>query len=452
MSQYFSKSYEPFGGDINAKVDLSNYATKTDLKNISYIDVSSYALKSNLANLKTEVDKLDIDKLTPVPDDLAKLSNVVKNDVAKTTEYDNLIAKVDGIDTTNFVSKTKYEKDGSDCEDKINKIDKKIPDVSYLVKKTYFSTKVTVVEGKVPSIAGLATNSELTAVENKIPDVSSLVTKTDYVAEITKIKNDYVTNAALDARHKDLVQKTTFESELKKVDDKASANSSNVLSFEHKLKQSEDTINNLERNASYFRGKSYFGDDGMQNYIAFQPMYKYFKRVIDSTDNTVYVRYWKSKGLSDGKINAPNTSSSNDQAPVLEYGGAGIRLKFKRDLLRQNKETCNHEKIVNIYIVYEISSTFASQSSFTFQHSFFGAVKITKHADISKYRYSGYGIGFDSKGSFLHADETYSVNVIVFGVDLSSSTYANNGANNILVLGKDFFQVMNGTTIYAEKM
>ena len=71
MSQYFPKPYEPFGGNINVKVDLSNYATKTDLKNISNVDVSSFALKSNLASLKNEVDKLDIDKLTPVPSDLA---------------------------------------------------------------------------------------------------------------------------------------------------------------------------------------------------------------------------------------------------------------------------------------------------------------------------------------------------------------------------------------------
>ena len=78
MSQYFPKPHEPFDGDINVKVDLSNYETKTDLKNVSHVDVSSFALKSNLANLKTEVDKLDIDKLTPFPNDLAKLRNVVK--------------------------------------------------------------------------------------------------------------------------------------------------------------------------------------------------------------------------------------------------------------------------------------------------------------------------------------------------------------------------------------
>ena len=78
MSQYFPKPYESFGGDINVKVDLSNYATKADIKNISHVDTSSFALKTNLANLKSEVDKLDIDKLVPVPVDLSELSDVVK--------------------------------------------------------------------------------------------------------------------------------------------------------------------------------------------------------------------------------------------------------------------------------------------------------------------------------------------------------------------------------------
>ena len=87
MSQYFPKPYEPFGGDINVKVDLSNYATKADIKNISHVDTSSFALKTNLANLKTEVDRLDIDKLVPVPTDLSKLCDVVKTDVVKKTDY-----------------------------------------------------------------------------------------------------------------------------------------------------------------------------------------------------------------------------------------------------------------------------------------------------------------------------------------------------------------------------
>ena len=83
MSQYFPKPREPFGGDINVKVDLSNYARKTDIKNIAHVDTSSFALKTNSASLKTKVDKLDIDKLVPVPVDLGKLSDVVKDDVVK---------------------------------------------------------------------------------------------------------------------------------------------------------------------------------------------------------------------------------------------------------------------------------------------------------------------------------------------------------------------------------
>ena len=88
ISQYFLKPYKPFGGDINVKVDLFNYATKADIKNISHVDTSSFPLKTNLANLKAEVDKLDIDKLVPVPVDLSKLSDVVKNNVLKKDVYD----------------------------------------------------------------------------------------------------------------------------------------------------------------------------------------------------------------------------------------------------------------------------------------------------------------------------------------------------------------------------
>ena len=83
MSQYFSKPFRSFGGYISVKVDLSNYATETDVKNITHIDTSNFALKTNLASLKTEVDKLDIDKLVPVPVDLSKLSDGVKNDVVE---------------------------------------------------------------------------------------------------------------------------------------------------------------------------------------------------------------------------------------------------------------------------------------------------------------------------------------------------------------------------------
>ena len=87
MSKFYPKPYKSFGRNNNVKVDLSNYSTKADMKNISHIDTSSFALKTNLANLKTEVDKLDIDKLAPVPTDLSKLSNVAKNDAVKKKRY-----------------------------------------------------------------------------------------------------------------------------------------------------------------------------------------------------------------------------------------------------------------------------------------------------------------------------------------------------------------------------
>ena len=101
-NRYVPKPYKPFGRDINFKVDLSNYATKTDIKNISHVDTTSFALKSNLASLKTEVDKLDINKLVPVPVDLSKLSDVVKSDVVEKTVFDKLVAKVNSIDTSGF--------------------------------------------------------------------------------------------------------------------------------------------------------------------------------------------------------------------------------------------------------------------------------------------------------------------------------------------------------------
>ena len=112
MSQYFPKPFISFGGNINVKVDLSNYAKKkTDLKNVTHIDTSSFALKTNSASLKTEIDKLDIDKLAPVPVDLSKLSDAVKHDVVKKAAYDQLATKVNNIDTSASTLKNKYQTD-----------------------------------------------------------------------------------------------------------------------------------------------------------------------------------------------------------------------------------------------------------------------------------------------------------------------------------------------------
>ena len=144
MSYY--PPYRSSSNNIKVKLDLTNYATKDDVKNITHVDVSSYATKANLACLKTEVDKIDTDKLKTVPADLAKLSNVVKNDVVKKTDYstkvtsieaqiagitkntvDNLadITKLKAIDTNSFVTRTKFSVDTNSLDDKIDGVEKK---------------------------------------------------------------------------------------------------------------------------------------------------------------------------------------------------------------------------------------------------------------------------------------------------------------------------------------
>ena len=218
MSNYFPL-YNNSSGNIKVELDLNNYATKDDVKIITQVDVSSYATKTNLAALKTEVDKIDTDKSKTVPNDLAKLSNVVKNDVVKKTEYNTVFNKVDAIDTSGFVSRTKFTTDTNALDDKIDKVENKIPDMSGLatksgvtrliteqedytdkVKKTIpdisglpSKTELTTVENKIPDVSGLATASELTAIENKLPDITSLITKTDFDAKLENI-SDRVTN------------------------------------------------------------------------------------------------------------------------------------------------------------------------------------------------------------------------------------------------------------------
>ena len=197
-SQYFA----PYGSTNNIKVelDLANYATKDNVKNITHVNVSNFASKTNLAALKTEIDKIDTDKLKTTPADLAKLSNVVKNDVVKKADYntkvtsmesqiagvtknseDNLadITKLKAVDTNNFVLKTKLASDVTTLENKIDTVDKKIQNISGLATKTSlnaylqittFNSKVTEVEDKIKANDTLAKNAgtRLTTIETNL--------------------------------------------------------------------------------------------------------------------------------------------------------------------------------------------------------------------------------------------------------------------------------------------
>ena len=399
MSQYFPKPYEPFGGDINVTVDLTNYATKDDIKNITHVDTSSFALKTKLANLKSEVDKLDVDKLATVPIDLSKLSNVVKNDVFKKTVYDRLVAKVDNIDT------------------------------SGLVKKTNYNTKITEIEDKIPDISGLPTKTALTTVENKIPSITGLVKKTDYNTNITDIENilnnhnhdKYVATSEFNAlvanvfntrlAQANLTTKADFDAKLSNLNRKITANKT-----KHFLNDSD---------LSYYHGKQYF-DEGSrkQNYLVFLPMGKYFR--LNSVAGVVdRVLSWQSKGLSN-EIIKPHTTYNNSLNPKLNYYGTKTRAKFIRSCLKQSRISYSHKKVVNIYIVYELDASSSNVNDTTLKNCLFGAVTLTKNADIEKYKYSGYGIGFDRRSCFSFTDGGFGQNVLIFGADMSNSIHIDN--------------------------
>ena len=229
----------------------------------------------------------------PVPVDLSKLSDLLKNDVVKKDVYDQLVAKVNAIplsniDTTDFVLKTKYNIDETELE-------KKIPDTSGLVRKTDYDAKITAIKGKIPDVSNLVTKFSLTTVENKISDVSNLVKKTDYDAKVTEIENKlnnhihdkYIITPEFNSLAADVFNARLAQANLITLTDfDATLSSLNRKITENKTKHFlvENELNKLKTfDSSYFIGKSHFEEDGTQNCLVFQPLNKYFK-VITNTD------------------------------------------------------------------------------------------------------------------------------------------------------------------------
>ena len=219
MSTYYPP-YKSSSKNIKVELDLTNYTTKTDLKNTTHTDFSSFTNKTNLSALKTKVDKIDVDKIKTVPDDLAKLSNVVKNEVVKKTDFS----------ADNYVTRTKFSTDTNALDDKIGKTEKKIPDVSSLETKRNVTTLIKNLDNRIDNLkikeyakkTALSTymltsdfNTKSTELENKITDavtkantvksdLNDYAKKTDAANDITAIKNDYVNNASLTSRLNDL--------------------------------------------------------------------------------------------------------------------------------------------------------------------------------------------------------------------------------------------------------
>ena len=194
--------------------------------------------------------------------------------------------------------------------------------------------------------------------------------------------------------------------------------------------------------------KSHFEEDGTKNYLVFQPMHKYFRLIA----NTKHISEWQCKGLSDETIKPPATPD-NSLSPLIDYLGNKIRLKFNRSCLKQqNKLTYTHRTIVNICIVYKPGASGSFNDDPTLKKSLFGAVKLTENADIDKYQYSGYGIGFYRKGSFSFPGGGFGQHVMIFGVYMSSSVHVDNKKKGILLIGKGPTQGLGEHLLTTEKM
>ena len=425
MSQYYPP-YKSSSNNVKVELDLANYATKTDLKNITHVDVNSFASKTNLAALKTEVDKIDVDKLKTTPTDLDRLSNLVKNDVVKKTDYntkvtsieaqiagltkntvDNLadITKLKAIDTNSFVTRTKFSADTNALDDKIDGVEKKT-DISGLATKTSlndylqtstFNSNVTEVENKVKDTDIIAKSANTK--ENTIrSDLTDYAKKAEVATDITTIKNDYVTNASLSSQLNDL-KSQHIATEVTGIDNKTKKNASDILALKNKLRQKEYIINESERGLSFNRGFFFYKD---QSYLTYECKMGSFGFGLTSRD----ISEWKSTGIynysSDSNMNAFPNAKSN--LPNLK-NDSRMHVHLSGNHFQQNVASIpNNGNVINIISVYKLDPVTSSRdTSFIIQDALFGAMQITKNAtDNSKNNYKRYGICFDEGSQFGH--------------------------------------------------
>ena len=470
MSYY--PPYKSSSNNVKVELDLTNYATKTDLKNITHVDVSSFASKPNLAALKTEVYKIDTDKLKTTPADMAKLTNAIENDVVKKTDYntkvtsieaqiagltkntvDNLvdITKLKAIDTNSFVTRTKFSADANALDDKIDGVEKKLPEISGLATKTSlnsylqtstFNSKVTEVESKIKD-ADIIAKSANTKANTIRSNLTSYATKADVATDITAIKSDYVTNASLSSQLNDL-KSQRIATEVTGIDNKTKKNASDILALEN------------SKGGLSFNGGFFFYTD--RSYLVYDCKMGSFGFGLTSKD----ISEWKSTGIynysSDSNMNAFANAKSN--LPNLKNDGR-MHVHLSGNNFQQSKVIIpNNINAISIYCVYKLDPTASSRdTSFTIQNALFGAMQITENAtDNSKNNYKGYGICFDERSQFGHtitedgrAHTTNGRNVLIFGVDMSFTAHATNRANHIYLMGDGLTQGINDTTLYAEK-
>ena len=372
-SQYFPP-YRGTSNNIKVQLDLTNYATKGDVKNITHVDVSSYVTKTNLAALKSEVDKIDTDKLKTVPADLAKLSNVVKNDVVKKTTYNTLKNKVDAIDTSGFVTRTKFTTDANAVDDKIHKVEKKIPDISGLATKSSVTRLITEqedytdkVKKQIPDISGLASKTELTDVDNKIPDVSSLATASALTAVENKIPD--ITS---------LITKTDFDAKLKNISNRVTNNKSKDLLLDNELKKLKTLVGStakikldeVQKQISFVRGfTSYTQNSNLVCECKVSSMKPSFYGILE----------WKPKDIYDNSNKNVLYSVQNTKTvtPDIKNINGQLYVSFNGNYFQDPITIPNN--VINIYVAYKLDPISSTRNTdYTIQNASFGAMKITK--------------------------------------------------------------------------
>ena len=416
---------------------------------------------------------------------MAKLTNAIENDVVKKTDYntkvtsieaqiagltkntvDNLadITKLKAIDTNSFVTRTKFSTDTNALDDKIDGVEKRIPDVGGLATKTSlndylqtstFNSKVTEVENKIKNTDIIAENA-VTKANTIRSNLTDYAKKADVATDITTIKNDYVSNASLTSQLNNL-KSQHIAIEVTGIDNKTKKNANDILALKSELEKKEYAISENEIGISFNRGFFYYLQ---QNKLVYECKVDSF--VFDNKK----ISKWKSTGV----LNISDYYSMNDikdtknETPVLKNDEKmyvylqGSHFQQNNVLTTNNDDNDHviHDNLINIYIVYKLDPITSKDTTFTIQNALFGAMQITKKADTSKYNYKGYGICLDESEEFTHvrkrgnfSDTTDGRNVIIFGVDMSFSKHANNKANNIYVMGKDYIEKINDTKIYA---
>ena len=408
MSYY--RPYKNSSNNVKVELDLTNYATKTDLKNITHVDVSSFASKTNLAALKTEVDKIDTDKLKTVPSDLAKLTNAIENYVVKKTDYntkvtsieaqiaglakntvDNLadITKLKAIDTNSFVTRTKFSADTNALDDKIDGVEKKIPDISGLTTKTSlndylktstFNSKVTEAESKIKD-ADIIAKSANTKANTIRSNLTAYAKKDEVATDITTIKNDFVTNASLSSQLNDL-KCQHIATEVTFIDNKTKKNASDILALENKLEiQKGDTINENERELSIFRGLFFYLQKNHLVYECKVGSFIFNNKKISKWESTGVFNssdYYSMNGIENTKKEMPILK--NDERLYVYLQGNHFQ---QNNVLTSSNDHVLNKNVVNIYIVYKLDPLASTRDkSFTMQNALFGAMQITKNVLI----------------------------------------------------------------------